>query len=251
MVRVLILGGTGEARALAAALDGQPGLEMVSSLAGRVTDPALPVGQVRIGGFGGVAGLVAYLSDDKIDAVVDATHPFAATITAHAAVAVPETGCPLLILRRPGWQESDGDRWTRVADIVAAGALVAARPPGTIFLTTGRRDLAAFAGDSSHDYVARTVDPPTGALPPRMTLLLDRGPYTVEGETALLRQHNVSVLVTKDSGGAMTMAKLAAARDLAVPVVMVDRPPLPAGVRVVETVDAAVQWLVSPGSAGG
>jgi len=248
---VLILGGTGEARALAAALDAQPGVEVISSLAGRVTDPALPVGQVRIGGFGGVAGLSYYLSDEKIEAVVDATHPFAATITAHAAVAAPDAGCPLLILRRPGWRESGGDRWTRVPDIVAAAALVAAGPPGTIFLTTGRRDLAVFAGDWSHDYVVRTVDPPTGAQPPRMTLLLDRGPYSVEGETALLRQHNVSVLVTKDSGGAMTMAKLAAARGLAVPVVMVDRPPLPVEVGVVETVDAAVQWLVSPGSAEG
>ena len=250
-MRVLILGGTGEARALAAALDGRPGVEVISSLAGRVTDPALPVGQVRIGGFGGVAGLSAYLSDEKIEAVVDATHPFAATITAHAAVAAPDAGCPLLILRRPGWRESDGDRWTPVPDILAAAALVAAGPPGTIFLTTGRRDLAVFAGDWSHDYVVRTVDPPTGAQPPRMTLLLDRGPYTVEGETALLRQHAVSVLVTKDSGGTMTMAKLDAARDLAVPVVMVERPPLPAAVRVVETVDAAVQWLVSPGTAEG
>jgi precorrin-6A/cobalt-precorrin-6A reductase len=241
-VRVLILGGTGEARALAAELAGRPGVAVMSSLAGRVSDPALPVGAVRIGGFGGVAGLVEYLAG--VDVLVDATHPFAATISAHAAQASAETGRPLLALRRPGWAPQPGDRWRRVPDIGAAAAAVAAAvPAGCVFVTTGRRDLAAFAGDSGHDYLVRTVDPPSGPTPPRMTLLLDRGPYTVEGEAALMREHAVTVLVTKDSGGEMTRAKLVAARERGIPVVMVDRPPLQVGVPAVATVAEAMQWL--------
>jgi precorrin-6A/cobalt-precorrin-6A reductase len=241
-VRVLILGGTGEARALAAELAGRPGVAVMSSLAGRVSDPALPVGAVRIGGFGGVAGLVEYLAG--VDVLVDATHPFAATISAHAAQASAETGRPLLALRRPGWAPQPGDRWRRVPDIGAAAAAVAAAvPAGCVFVTTGRRDLAAFAGDSGHDYLVRTVDPPSGPTPPRMTLLLDRGPYTVEGEAALMREHAVTVLVTKDSGGEMTRAKLVAARERGIPVVMVDRPPLEVGVPAVATVAEAMQWL--------
>ena len=243
-MRVLILGGTGEARALAAALHGRDGLEVISSLAGRVTDPTLPVGQVRIGGFGGVAGLSSYLRQG-VDAVVDATHPFAATITTHAVAACATTGCPLLVLQRPGWIAQRGDDWTRVADVVTAAAVVSARPAGTIFLTTGRRDLAAFARDDGHDYVVRTVDPPGGPTPRRMTLLLARGPYTVAGETTLMREHAVTALVTKDSGGALTMAKLAAARELRVPVVMVDRPVGPAYGAAVESVPAAVGWVMS------
>jgi precorrin-6A/cobalt-precorrin-6A reductase len=244
-VRVLILGGTGEARALAGALHDRPGVEVVSSLAGRVSNPALPVGEVRIGGFGGVAGLVEYLRSAHIDAVVDATHPFAATISAHAADAAVTAGCPLLALRRAGWTEQHGDVWTRVPDIEAAATVVALLPPGCVFVTTGRRDLAAFAADDRHDYLVRTVDPPTGQLPGRMTLLLDRGPYTVEGEVGLMRQHDVIALVTKDSGGAMTYAKLVAARDRGIPVVMVERPPLPPDVAAVATVEDAIAWLDS------
>jgi precorrin-6A/cobalt-precorrin-6A reductase len=246
-VRVLILGGTGEARSLAAALAGRPGLAVTSSLAGRVRDPALPVGEVRIGGFGGVSGLAEYLAG--VDVLVDATHPFAATISAHAAEAAAQTGRPLLALRRPGWTAEPGDRWQRVPDIAAAAATAAALPPGCVFVTTGRRDLAAFAADAGHDYLVRTVDPPTGATPPRMTLLLDRGPYTVPGEAALLSAHRVIALITKDSGGEMTRAKLVAARERGIPVVLVERPPLPAGVLSVETVAAATQWLDRLGEA--
>jgi len=242
-VRVLILGGTGEARALAAALHDRPGLELTSSLAGRVRDPALPVGQVRMGGFGGAAGLAGHLRAHGIDRLIDATHPFAATISAHAAAAADDTGCPLLVLRRPGWNAQPGDRWTRVPDIAAAAAAAAATPPGCIFLTTGRRDLAAFAGDRRHRFLVRTVDPPSGPHPEPMTLLLARGPYTVDGETALMREHAVTALVTKDSGGQMTNAKLVAARTGAIPVVMVDRPPLPAGVHTVASVEEATAWL--------
>jgi len=242
-MRVLILGGTGEARALAAELAARPGVEVTSSLAGRVRDPALPAGAVRIGGFGGVAGLAAYLAAEQIDRLVDATHPFAATISAHAASAADATGVPLVVLRRPGWSVQPGDRWTRVPDIVAAAARAAALPSGCIFLTTGRRDLAAFAADEGHDYLVRTVEPPDGATPPRMTLLLGRGPYPLDGEAGLMREHGVTALVTKDSGGVLTSAKLAAARDRGIGVIMVDRPPLPAGVTAVPTVDAVLDRL--------
>jgi precorrin-6A/cobalt-precorrin-6A reductase len=240
-VRVLVLGGTAEARALAAALY-ERNVPFVSSLAGRVSNPAFPVGEVRIGGFGGMEGLARYLRDERITHVVDATHPFAATITEHA-VAVAAATVPLVVLRRPGWKARPDDRWRRVPSVTAAAERVTAGPSGTVFLTTGRRDLAAFAGDEWHDYLVRTVDPPEGPTPPRMTLLLDRGPYTVDGELALMRRHDVRVLVTKDSGGALTVAKLAAARELDVPVIMVDRPPLPAGVPAVTTVEEALAQL--------
>jgi precorrin-6A/cobalt-precorrin-6A reductase len=249
-VRVLLLGGTGEARALAAALADQ-GIEAISSLAGRVSNPALPVGPVRIGGFGGPAGLAHYLIDAAITVVVDATHPFAATISANAVLAVGQAGLPLVILRRPGWIAGPDEQWQRVGDIGRAAEVVARTGPGTIFLTTGKRDLAVFAGDDQHDYLVRAVDPPTGAMPPRTTVRLDRGPYRLERERELMLGHGVTVLVTKDSGGSMTSAKLAAARELDIPVVMVDRPPLPERVPVVETVEAAANWVVSsPGSGG-
>jgi precorrin-6A/cobalt-precorrin-6A reductase len=240
-VRILILGGTGEARALAAALADRPALHVVSSLAGRVSNPALPVGEVRIGGFGGVEGLVAYLRGERIDAVVDATHPFAGTITQNAAVAAAIVGLPSVILRRPPWTAESS--WFRVPDIAEAARHVAATPAGCVFLTTGRRDLAAFAADVGHHYLVRAVDPPEGARPQQLTLLLDRGPFRVEGELRLFREYAVSLLVTKDSGGDMTVAKLAAARELGVPVVVVDRPPLPPGTPVRSTVDGVLDWL--------
>lgn len=246
-VRVLVLGGTGEARELARRLVDR-GDDVTSSLAGRVTRPALPVGEVRIGGFGGVGGLAAHLRDTCPDVVVDATHPFAATITAHAVQAAAATATPLVVLRRPGWTAGPDDRWTRVPTIVAAAQHVRASPPGTVFLTTGRRDLAAFAGDDTHAFVVRTVDPPDGPTPPTMTLLLDRGPYLLERELELMRAHDVTMLVTKDSGGALTVAKLAAARELDLPVLVVDRPALPAGIAALETVDAVLSRL--PGTAG-
>jgi len=244
-VRVLILGGTGEARELAATLHCRPDREVMSSLAGRVRNPALPVGPVRIGGFGGAAGLAEHLRARSVDALVDATHPFAATISANAAAAARATGCPLVVIRRPGWSAQPGERWTRVPDITAAAAAVAALPPGCVFITTGRRDLAAFADDRQHRFLVRTVDPPSGRLPDPMTLILARGPYSVAGEAALMHEHAVSALVTKDSGGEMTAGKLAAARARGIPVVMVDRPLLADGVRAVATVGEAMAWLDS------
>jgi precorrin-6A/cobalt-precorrin-6A reductase len=239
-VRILILGGTGEARELAAALVAG-GADVISSLAGRVRQPRLPDGPVRVGGFGGADGLAAFLRDEGITHLIDATHPFAASITANAAQAATETGVPRLVLSRPGWEADP--TWENVADIRAAAGAVDRWPGECVFLTTGRRDLHAFAPDDRHQFLVRTVDPPDGPVPPRMTLVLDRGPYTVEGESALMREHRIGLLVTKNSGGPMTAAKLAAAGDLDVQVIMVARPPLPAGSAVVSTVPEALRWL--------
>jgi precorrin-6A/cobalt-precorrin-6A reductase len=214
---------------------------VLSSRAGRVRQPRLPDGQVRIGGFGGVAGLAAFLRAEGITAVVDATHPFAEAITAHAEQAAAQAGVPRLVLRRPQWRAEPG--WDVVADIGAAAAAVRGWPGESVFLTTGRRDLACFAADDRHRFLVRTVDPPDGPVPPRMTLVLDRGPYTAEGESALMREHGVGLLVTKNSGGPMTAAKLHAAADLGVRVLMVARPPLPPGSVAVPTVAEAVRWV--------
>lgn len=245
-MRILVLGGTGEARELAAELIAA-GIDVLSSLAGRVQQPRLPDGPVRVGGFGGAAGLAAFLGAEQITAVVDATHPFAGAITANAALAAAQAGVPLLILRRPEWEADPS--WYLVPDIEAAADAVRAWPGESVFLTTGRRDLASFAADDRHFFLVRAVDPPDGAVPPRMTLILDRGPYTVEGESALMREHGVGLLVTKNSGGPMTAAKLTAARDLGVQVLVVQRPPLPEGTVAVSTVAEAVRW-VSSGTGG-
>jgi precorrin-6A/cobalt-precorrin-6A reductase len=243
-VRILILGGTGEARELAAEL-AVAGADVISSLAGRVSRPRLPDGQVRIGGFGGADGLAAYLRAERITNLVDATHPFAETITANAARAAAEAGVPRLVLRRPGWAAEPS--WETVPDIRAAAATVRDWPGEAVFLTTGRRDLATFAADDRHQFLVRTVDPPDGPVPPRMTLILDRGPYAVESEYSLMQQHRIGLLVTKNSGGAMTAAKLTAARDLGVQVVMVARPSLPPGSTVAATVPEVLRWLDADG----
>jgi precorrin-6A/cobalt-precorrin-6A reductase len=237
--RVLVLGGTGEARRLATALVAE-GVEVVSSLAGRVTAPVLPPGEVRVGGFGGEAGLTAWLRATPVSAIVDATHPFAATMTASAVTAARLTGTPLLRLQRPGWTAGRGDDWRWVDSMAGAADAVWGFP--AVFLTTGRTGLAAFAGLPGRCLV-RSVDPPDPPLPAHTTVVLARGPFTVEEELALMRSHGVDVVVTKDSGGAMTSAKLAAARALGLPVVLIRRPPVPSGVPVVATVDEALAWL--------
>jgi precorrin-6A/cobalt-precorrin-6A reductase len=240
-VRVLILGGTTEGRLLATACADRPGITTVSSLAGRTNDPIIPAGELRIGGFGGVDGLVAYLRHERIDAVVDATHTFARRMTEHAVTACAATGVPLLILRRPGWTEQDGDEWHRVPSLDAAADLLP-KLGERIFLTTGRQEIGAFAHLDRLWFLARSVEPPEPPMPRRLEVLLDRGPFTVAGERDLLVTHRIDVLVSKDSGGAA--AKLTAARVLSVPVVLIDRPPLDFDA-VVTTVDEAVAWLTS------
>jgi precorrin-6A/cobalt-precorrin-6A reductase len=241
-VKVLILGGTGEARRLADALRGEPRLEVVSSLAGRLRAPMLPAGVARIGGFGGPDGLATWLRDERIGAVVDATHPFAANITASAVSACGRTGVPLLVLRRPGWTPVPGDDWHPVPTLEAAAEALADLGE-RVFLTTGRSGLAAFAELTGHWFLIRTVDPPEPPLPARMRLLLDRGPFTVDGERELFAEHRIGVLVTKDSGGPMTAAKLVVAREMGLPVVVQARPPAP-DAETVEAVTEAVHWLL-------
>jgi len=244
--QVLVLGGTGEARRLAAALVAE-GVDVLSSLAGRVAEPVLPEGPVRVGGFGGAEGLGRWLAEHLPRAVVDATHPFAARITASAATAAARHGVPLLRLQRPGWSPQPGDTWRFVDSSTEAAAAVAGF--GSVFLTTGRQGIGAFAHLSGRVLV-RSVDPPEEPLPAGATLLLGRGPFHVADELALLREHAVDVVVTKDSGGGMTDAKLTAARELGIPVVLVRRPPLPDGVDVAATVEEAVAWLLRPPAAG-
>jgi precorrin-6A/cobalt-precorrin-6A reductase len=217
-----------------------PDVEVISSLAGRVPDPALPVGEVRIGGFGGFDGLRQWLGESGVDAVVDATHPFAATITANAAKACRELGLPHVVLARPAWPNGSA---IVVGSDTAAAKLVAANGYSRIFLTTGRTGVGAFTRLDAW-FLIRAVTPPDGAaLPLRHQLLLSRGPYRYDDELNLLREYHIDALVTKNSGGDMTRAKVEAADALGVPVVMVDRPPLPEGVHAVRAVPDAEDWV--------
>ncbi|NUS78107.1 MAG: cobalt-precorrin-6A reductase [Streptomyces sp.] len=239
---VLILGGTTEARELAAALTALPGVRVTTSLAGRVTRPGAVTGDIRIGGFGGADGLAAWLREQRVDALVDATHPFAETITAHAARAAATTGVPAVVLRRPGWRPGPQDRWYPVGSLSEAAGLLPLLGP-RVFLTTGRLGLAAFAYLTELHFVVRSVELPDPPMPPHTEVLLARGPFTVDDETALLSTHCIDVVVTKDSGGEATAAKLTAARRLALPVVVVRRPALPSDVTAVPDVPAVLERL--------
>ncbi|MFJ9890002.1 cobalt-precorrin-6A reductase [Streptomyces sp. NPDC091287] len=245
LVHVLVLGGTTEARRLAEHLVAHdPGLRVTTSLAGRVSAPRLPPGDVRVGGFGGPEGLAAWVRDHGVDALVDATHPFAATMSRNAAEAAAQAHVPLLALRRPGWVAQDGDRWHTAGSLAEAAELLPALGE-RVFLTTGRMGLAAFAGAGLDAlwFLVRSVDAPEPPCPARMEVLLDRGPFDLRGERELLRRHRIDVLVTKDSGGDATAPKLTAAREAGVPVVVVRRPPVPEGVPVARTPDEAVRWV--------
>lgn len=270
---VLILGGTAEARALAEQLDALGGVRVLSSLAGRVARPRLPIGEVRIGGFGGPERLADWLVEERVACIADATHPFAKRISASAAQASAATGVPMLRLQRPGWTERPGDQWHWVDSLDQAAALLpslgplfsrdplpsdasdiqrAWASPGDgsdrrprVFLTTGRQGLGAFRDSADAWFLIRCVDPPDEAdLPPHHELLLDRGPYTLDGELDLLDRHAIDVIATKDSGGDLTVAKLDAARARGLPVVVVRRPPGPA-VPTVDAVEDATAWVAA------
>lgn len=242
-MRVLLLGGTAEARALAARL--HPGVEVISSLAGRVSDPALPVGEVRIGGFGGVEGMRRWLIESEVAAVVDATHPYAATITAHAAEVCGELGVHHLVLARPPWTPGDA---ILVGSETEAARTIRGETFSRVFLTTGRSGVTAFRDLDAWFLIRAVTAPDPQTLPRKHELVLSRGPYRYDDELALLTEHRVDCLVTKNSGGDMTRPKLDAAAALGIPVVMVQRPPLPDGVTTVSTVDGAVDWVRSLGT---
>ncbi len=238
-----------EARRLAELLrrrgTGLPGLRVTNSLAGRVATPRLPPGEVRVGGFGGAEGLAEWLRAHQVDALIDATHPFAETISFHAARAAAAAHVPLLALRRPGWVPVEGDDWHGVGSLEEAAALLPVLGR-RVFLTTGRLGLAAFAVAASDElwFLVRSVDAPEAPHPARMEVLLDRGPFTLDGERELLRRHRIDVVVTKDSGGPATAPKLTAAREAGLPVVVVRRPAVPEGVRVVDAPEQALHWLM-------
>jgi len=241
MIRLLILGGTGEASALAAACVGRGDLEAISSLAGRTRTPEFPPGEVRVGGFSGVGGLERFLKERAIERVVDASHPFAAQIGRHAEAACRAAGVPRLRLLRPPWRRQRGDRWLEVADLAEAAARLPALGRRA-FLTAGRKDLDAFAGLREIWFLVRTIEPPAPASLAQAQWLQARPPFALEDELELLRGHRIEVLVTKASGGEATYAKLAAARALGLPVLMARRPPPPEG-PVVASVAEALDWL--------
>lgn len=238
---LLLLGGTAEARELAGVLHGA-GVPVVTSLAGDVATPRLPDSPVRIGGFGGRAGLATYLREHAVNAVVDATHPFAEQITANAAAACAEVGCALLRLSRPSWAgRPEAAAWHWV-DSIAQAKTVAGERGNRVFLAIGRKSLGEFAGWTDRYVLVRVVDEPDFAVPGAWEVLRARGPFRVDAERDLLSDRRIDVLVTKDSGGPAD-AKLDAARELGVPVVIVARPPLPAGFEVVTSVAEAAEWV--------
>lgn len=239
--RLLILGGTGDARALAA--ETAEKYATTYSIAGRTRDPALPAGvTVRSGGFGGPDALAGWIGENDIRAVIDATHPFADRIAAHAARACTATGTPRLKLLRAAWEQTAGDTWHRVADIAAAASLLPTLG-GRAFLSIGRQELAAFAVVENVQLVIRSIDPPdTADRRPGAVYIAGRGPFTTAQESALLREYDIDVVVSKNAGGAATYPKIAAARQGGIPVLMIDRPPPPPG-PVVSDVGAAIRWL--------
>jgi precorrin-6A/cobalt-precorrin-6A reductase len=242
--RLLILGGTGEAAALAEAATARDGLRVVTSLAGRTKNPAPLAGETRTGGFGGAEGLRDYLRRDRIDLVVDATHPFAAIISANAAAACAAENIPRLLLARPAWRKQPGDRWIDADDIDGAAAALPAAGR-RVFLTVGRNELARFSGVDGAWFLVRVIDPPEAPMPlADCTVVTGRGPFREAGERSLMAEHRIEIVVSKNSGGGATYAKIAAARGLGLPVIMVRRPAVPTG-PAAESVDDALAWVMA------
>lgn len=236
-----MLGGTTEASALALAL-AERSERATLSYAGRVAQPKAQPIPVRVGGFGDVAGLVRYLQDNGVTHLVDATHPFAARMSAHAVKACAQAGVPLLALTREPWRPGPGDRWQSVADLPAAVEALSGSPQ-RVMLALGRMHLAIFAEQPQHHYILRLVDEPEVLPPlPHHTTIVSRGPFGVTGDIALMREHRVDVVVCKNAGGSGAQAKLEAARALGLPVLMVARPPLPARHEVTQVAEV-LQWL--------
>ena len=243
--RILILGGTGEGAALARALAGRA--EVTSSLAGRTRRPAALAGRVRTGGFGGAEGLARYLREQRIERLIDATHPFAARISAHARAAAGRAGVPRLAVLRPMWRREPGDRWV-CADDAGEAARALAGLPDAVLLTLGPGDLDAFAGFSGRRFVLRRIDPGPSPLE-GAAVVLARGPFDLAGERRLFEDYGIRTLVTRASGGAATEAKIAAARERRMPVVMIRRPPPEPGPGV-SCIEDAVEWALSSAGSG-
>jgi len=239
---ILILGGTTEAREFGQQLAARTDIAVTLSLAGRTAAPLAQGVPVRRGGFGGVDGLAQYLLDNAIEALIDATHPYAATISAHALRASSQTKTPMIVLCRPPWGAVAGDRWTEVPDAPEAVRTLGVQSRN-VFLALGRQEIAHFASAPQHRYLIRSVDPVDPPLAvPYARYVLARGPFEEEQERALLRAHAIDVVVAKNSGGPATYGKIAAARRLGIPVMLLRRPPeLP--VQRVTTVGEAVAWL--------
>lgn len=237
--RILILGGTGEARSLAAALLAA-GYDAVTSLAGVTGDPLLPVGNVRRGGFGGSDGLSAYLRGAGIAAIIDATHPFATQISRNAEVAAAASDVALLRLERPAWEPQAGDNWTIA--LSASSAALALLPGARAFVTIGRKEVGEFFRRADISGVARMIEAPGVDVPPGWRLILQRPPFSLEHEVSIMAAHHITHVVAKNSGGGETEAKLAAARQLGLPVIMIARPVKPE-VTSVATVGVAIDTL--------
>jgi len=241
-MRILILGGTTESRRLAERLARRAELTVLLSLAGRTAAPAAHAVPVRIGGFGGAKGLADYLTGQNFDVLVDATHPYAAMISANAAEAAKLTGIPLLSVRRPGWGQVAGDRWMEVGGMSEAVQALG-NSPRRVFLALGRKEIGPFAEAPQHHYLVRSIDPVVPPLAvPHAVYVTARGPFDLTGECSLLEQHRIDVIVAKNSGGAASYGKIAAARTLGLPVIVLRRPALP-DVEAVQTVEDAVAWL--------
>jgi precorrin-6A/cobalt-precorrin-6A reductase len=252
MKRILILGGTREAVELAERLHGRGDLHIVSSLAGRTHMPHLPPGEVRVGGFGGAAGLRDYLARERIDLMVDATHPFAERMHGNAVEASRAGGVLLLRLERPVWQPQAGDHWI-MAESADHAAKLAPHHGKRAFLTTGVKDLGAFRDIEAVWFLVRLVEPPDEPLPLQHSeLIRGRGPFGAADEEALMRRHDIDLLISKESGGEATYGKIEAARKLEIPVIMIRRPVPAPGVEIAASIDAAVMWVVArtatPGS---
>lgn len=244
--KLLILAGTTEATALARAAAGR-GIDGVVSFAGRVARPSRQPLPQRIGGFGGAAGLAAYLRAAAITHVVDATHPFAARMSRNAVAGCAAAGVPLIALTRPAWAPVAGDRWMRAPDIAAAVAALD-RPRERVMLAIGRQHLADFAPHPQHFYLLRLVDPPAAPPPfPDAHVIVDRGPFDAEADRRLMAAHRIGLVVAKNAGGGGAYAKIAAARALGLPVVMIDRPDLPARAEAHDA-DAALAWVAHAGA---
>ena len=241
-LRLLILGGTSEASALARRIADEPDVAAILSLAGMTAEPAPTPVTRRIGGFGGAEGLAAFVAREHIDAVVDATHPFASRISANAVAASRATGTPLVVFSRPPWTREPDDRWIEIAAMDDAVTALGTQRR-TVFLTQGRLQLAAFAQAPQHRYIVRAIDRPAevDALPDHK-LILARGPFSLADELALMKHEGVEMLVTKNSGGRATYAKIEAARALEIEVVIVGRPPAPEA-ETHHDLDAVLAWI--------